>query len=92
MSRFEYDEQAEREALLEDGYRRGFAIGFARGFPEGFAQSYANYDTNVYYDEMIRERIIEVRKLLAEGVVTMHALKESGCYSQEELDAIAKPL
>ncbi|MGM9580810.1 MAG: hypothetical protein ACI3U2_06235 [Anaerovibrio sp.] len=30
MSRFEYDEQEEREALLEDGYERGYAIGRAR--------------------------------------------------------------
>ena len=92
MFGFEYDEQEEREALLEAGYQRGFARGFAHGFADGFAQVYANDDTHVYYDDMIRERIIEVRKLIAEGVVTMHALKESGCYSQEELNAIAKPL
>ena len=37
-------------------------------------------------------RIESVRELLTKGVVTMQALKASGCYSHEELAAIAKPL
>ena len=38
------------------------------------------------------ERIDSARRLLTKGVVTMQALKASGCYSHEELAAIAKPL
>ena len=37
------------------------------------------------------ERIDSARRLLTRGVVTLQALKSSGCYSQEELAAIAKP-
>ena len=39
-----------------------------------------------------RERIDSARRLLTKGIVTMQALKASGCYSHEELAAIAKPL
>lgn len=67
MFGFEYDEQEEREALLETGKARGIEIGRAN------------------------ERIDSARRLLTRGVVTLQALKSSGCYSQEELAAIAKP-
>ncbi|WP_405739394.1 Rpn family recombination-promoting nuclease/putative transposase [Anaerovibrio slackiae] len=39
-----------------------------------------------------RGRINSARDLLTKGIVTLQALKSSGCYSQEELAAIAKPL
>ncbi|MDD6597513.1 hypothetical protein [Anaerovibrio sp.] len=39
-----------------------------------------------------RGRINSARRLLTKGIVTMQALKASGCYSNEELAAIAKPL
>ena len=39
-----------------------------------------------------RARVNSARDLLAKGIVTLQALKSSGCYSQEELAAIAKPL
>ena len=39
-----------------------------------------------------RGRINSARRLLTKGTVTMQALKASGCYSNEELAAIAKPL
>ena len=38
-----------------------------------------------------RGRLNSVRELLAKGIVTIDALKASGCYSPEELAAIAKP-
>ncbi|MGM9580320.1 MAG: hypothetical protein ACI3U2_03685 [Anaerovibrio sp.] len=38
-----------------------------------------------------RGRVNSARDLLTKGVVTLQALKSSGCYSQEELAAIAKP-
>ena len=39
-----------------------------------------------------RGRVNSARDLLTKGVVTLQALKSSGCYYQEELAAIAKPL
>ena len=39
-----------------------------------------------------RGRVNSARDLLTKGIVTLQALKSSGCYSQEELAAIAKPL
>ena len=39
-----------------------------------------------------RGRLNSVRELLAKGIVTIDALKASGCYSPEELAVIAKPL
>ena len=39
-----------------------------------------------------RGRINTIRELLANGIVTMDALKSSGCYSTDELATIAKPL
>ena len=38
-----------------------------------------------------RGRLNSVRELLAKGIVTIDALKASGCYSPEELAVIAKP-
>lgn len=72
MFGFEYDEQEEREALLEAGKTRGIEIGETRGEARG--------------------RINSARDLLTKGIVTLQALKSSGCYSQEELAAIAKQL
>ena len=37
-------------------------------------------------------RIESVRELLTKGILTMDVIKASGCYSPEELAAIAKPL
>ena len=37
-------------------------------------------------------RIDSVRELLTKGILTMDAVRASGCYSNEELAAIAKPL
>lgn len=68
MFRFEYDEQEEREALLEDGYKRGYAVGRARA------------------------KIKVARELIASGIVDIEGLKASEYYSDEELDAIAKPI
>ena len=39
-----------------------------------------------------RGRLNSVRELLAKEIVTIDALKASGCYSPEELAVIAKPL
>ena len=39
-----------------------------------------------------RGRINTIRELLANGIVTMDALKSSGCYSTDELATIAKTL
>ena len=59
MFGFEWNEQEEREALLEDGKERG--------------------------------KIANLRDLLANGLITMEALKSSGLYSTEELTAISEP-
>ncbi|MBQ2411228.1 MAG: Rpn family recombination-promoting nuclease/putative transposase [Selenomonadaceae bacterium] len=76
MFGFEWDEKEEREALLEAGEARGITRGIAIGETRGET----------------RGRINSARDLLIKGVVTLQALKSSGCYSQEELAAIAKPL
>ena len=72
MFRFEYDEQEEREALLEDGYKRGYERGYAIG--------------------RARAKIKVARELIASGIIDIEGLKASEYYSDEELDAIAKPI
>ena len=76
MFGFEWNEKEEREALLEAGEARGIAIGEAIGEARGEA----------------RGRFNSIRDLLADGLITMEALKASGRYSPEELAAISKPL
>ena len=63
MFGFEWNEQEERQALLEAGEERGKKLG----------------------------KITSLRDLLADGLITMDALKSSGRYSPEELAAISKP-
>ena len=71
MFGFEWNEQEERQALLEASEARGEARGKAIGIKLG--------------------KITSLRDLLADGLVTMDALKSSGRYSPEELAAISKP-
>lgn len=71
MFGFEWNEQEERQALLEAGEARGETRGKAIGIKLG--------------------KITSLRDLLADGLVTMEALKSSGRYSPEELAAISKP-
>ncbi|MGM9580184.1 MAG: hypothetical protein ACI3U2_02985 [Anaerovibrio sp.] len=63
MFGFEWNEQEEREALLEAGEEKGIKLG----------------------------KIASLRDLLANGLITMEALKSSGLYSTEELAAISEP-
>ena len=71
MFGFEWNEQEEREALLEAGEARGEARGKAIGIKLG--------------------KIANLRDLLANGLITMEALRSSGLYSTEELTAISEP-
>lgn len=75
MFGFEWNEKEEREALLELGEARGEARGEANGEARGKTLG----------------KISAIRDLLADGLITMDAIKATGRYSPEELAAIAKP-
>lgn len=90
MFGFEWNEKEEREALLEAGEARGIELGKAQGIELGEARGIKLGKTQGIELGKTYGKIDTIRDLLADGLVTMEAIKATGRYSPEELAAIAK--
>lgn len=83
MFGFEWNEKDEREALAKYSEARGEARGIKLGEARGEARGIKLGET--------RGKINTMRDLLADGIITIEAIKATGRYSLEEIAAITKP-